>query len=86
MQTKLARRLGLPSLFLAGALFGSAITGAAVASQPHMQAALTALNNARTALQAAEADKGGHRDNALDLVNKAIAQVQAGIAYANAHK
>jgi hypothetical protein len=51
-----------------------------------MQSALTALNNAKTELTAADADKGGHRDKALSDVNAAITQVNAGIAYAAANK
>jgi hypothetical protein len=84
MNSTLARRLGLPALFLSGALVGSTLTGIAVAAQPHMQSALSALYTARTQLTSAEADKGGHRDNAIGLVNQAIAQVKAGMAYARA--
>jgi hypothetical protein len=54
--------------------------GCVVAAQPHMQNALAALQNARAELQVAEANKGGHRANAIRLVNEAISEVQAGIA------
>jgi hypothetical protein len=54
--------------------------GCVVAAQPHMQNALAALQNARAELQVAEANKGGHRVNAIRLVNEAISEVQAGIA------
>ncbi len=47
--------------------------------QPHMQAALKALNNAAAQLQAAADDKAGHREKAIQLVSQAINQVQAGI-------
>ena len=47
--------------------------------QPHMQAALSALQNARDSLNRADADKGGHRAKALGLVNDAISEVQKGI-------
>ena len=47
--------------------------------QPHMQAALDALTSARNNLDKAEADKGGHRAKAIDLVKQAIAEVNAGI-------
>lgn len=47
--------------------------------QPHMQAALDALNSALTNLNQAEADKGGHRAKAIDLVNQAISEVNLGI-------
>jgi hypothetical protein len=86
VKSTLARRLGLPALFLSGAVFGSTITGVAFAAyQPHMQAALTALTNAKAQLVAAVPDKGGHRDAAINLVNQAITQVKAGVAYANVH-
>lgn len=73
------RKLGLPALFLAGAMLGSALTGTALAYQPHMHAALNALTNAQTQLNAALPDKAGHRVNALKLVGQAIGEVQAGI-------
>jgi hypothetical protein len=57
--------------------------GVAQADQPHMQGALADLQAARGELQAAIPDKGGHRVNALALVDQAIGQVRAGIAYAN---
>lgn len=47
--------------------------------QPHMQAALAALKTALNDLNQAEADKGGHRANAIRLVNQAITEVNAGI-------
>ena len=52
----------------------------AEAGQPYMQGALNALQQARWNLQHAERDKGGHRVNALNLVDQAIGEVQAGIA------
>jgi hypothetical protein len=55
------------------------------AGQPHMQKALTHLNQARDELQQASNDKGGHRQNALDLVNRAITQVEKGMEYAKEH-
>ena len=61
---------------LAGALIG----GSAMAYQGHMWNALHALQNADNQLQMAAPDKGGHRVNAINLVNEAIGEVQAGIA------
>jgi hypothetical protein len=58
----------------------SCASGCVVAAQPHMQNALGALQNARSELQVAEANKGGHRVTALRLINEAIGEVQAGIA------
>ena len=68
--------LGLSVLFLIGCVTG--------AGQPHMEAALGHLHSARTELQSAMANKGGHREKAIVLVNQAIAEVQAGIDYAAA--
>jgi hypothetical protein len=48
--------------------------------QPHMQNALGDLQSARGELQVAEQNKGGHRAAALNLVNQAITQVEAGMA------
>src|SRR5215471_15719630 len=55
------------------------------ADQPFMQSARADLQTARKELQAATPDKGGHRVKALELVNSAIAEVNAGIAYARRH-
>lgn len=65
---------------VAGWAFVASDRVAAAAGQPHMQAALRALNNAATQLAAAADDKQGHRVKAIQLVNDAIGQVQAGIA------
>jgi len=53
--------------------------------QPHMQAALQHLKEAQEELRAAEHDKGGHRGNAMKLVEQAIAEVDAGVRYADKH-
>ncbi|HEY6784967.1 MAG TPA: hypothetical protein VI159_08440 [Gemmatimonadales bacterium] len=53
--------------------------------QPHMRAALEALQGAKHHLDAAADDKGGHRAKAIILVHDAIAEVQAGIEYARTH-
>ena len=72
---------------LAVALFGG---GAAYGSlradpQPHMREALLALKSARGHLEAASADKGGHRARAIELVTSAMEEVQAGMDYDNRH-
>ena len=48
--------------------------------QPHMEAALKALKEARHHLEEAEADKAGHRVKAIEHCDAAIKEVQAGIA------
>jgi hypothetical protein len=47
--------------------------------QPHMQAALNALENAKNNLNNATLDHGGHRAKALGYVNDAISEVRKGI-------
>ena len=48
-------------------------------------AALWLLDNARAELEAAVPNKGGHREGAIELVDKAIVQVRKGIAFAARH-
>jgi hypothetical protein len=64
------------------ALFAGCVIGRATANQPHMMAALDHLRSARYELVVAEANKGGHRENAIQWVDQAIAEVQRGINYA----
>ena len=66
-------------------LLGIVAIAGAVPDQPNMQAARGNLMNARSELQKAMADKGGHRVKALGLVNSAIAEVNAGIAFDRRH-
>lgn len=66
-------------------LLGAVAIAGAVPDQPNMQAARGNLQNARNELQRATPDKGGHRVNAINLVNSAIAEVNAGIAYDRRH-
>lgn len=47
--------------------------------QPHMQSALSSLIAARQQLEVARHNKGGHRARAINLINQAINQVEAGI-------
>jgi hypothetical protein len=69
---------------LMGVLAGTMLFGAnlAMAEQTNMEIALGHLQEAKAALERAEHNKGGHREKALEHVNQAINQVQAGIAYA----
>jgi outer membrane murein-binding lipoprotein Lpp len=68
-------------LLTIGYLAGCATGG----GQPHMQAALDQLSSARDELNAAETNKGGHRERALSLVNDAIDHVQRGMEFARTH-
>jgi len=47
--------------------------------QPRMQQALDSLRRAKTNLEAANSDKGGHRINAIRYVDEAIDQVKQGM-------
>jgi hypothetical protein len=59
--------------------------GYALGAQPHMDAALALLANARAELIAALPNKGGHREAAIALVDQAMVQVREGIAFAATH-
>jgi hypothetical protein len=73
------KRLLLP--FVLG-LVSVSFIAVANPGQPNMQAALGDLRAARASLQKAVPDKAGHRNQAIALVDQAIAQVQAGMAAA----
>ena len=60
-------------------------TGAAIASQPQMESALSALRSAQGTLQNVTLNKGGHAQKARQLVAQAIAQIEQGIEYGRAH-
>jgi hypothetical protein len=62
-----------------------AVANAVPPDQPLMEAARADLIKARTELNLATRDKGGHRAKAVNLVNQAIGQVNAGIQYARRH-
>ncbi len=74
-------RLSAAVLLVTAGIFA----GRATADQPHMQTALSHLQQARQELELADPDKGGHRGKALALVARAIAQVERGIAFERGH-
>ncbi len=78
MKTSLLRG----ALILAAAVTISFVTNA-LAAQPHMDAALGYLQQARAELQQAEHNKAGWRVKALKDLDQVIADVQAGKAAAN---
>ena len=80
MRRSITRVLLVVSLLVLGF-----IAGQITAAQPHMNSALRQLRAARTSLNQATPDKGGHRNRALELVNDAIDQVEKGIAYDRRH-
>ena len=72
-------------LCAAALLLAAAAVYASAPDQPRMQAARADLQKARAELRAATTDKGGHRNKAIDLVNKAIEEVAAGIRFDRQH-
>lgn len=54
--------------------------------QPHMQAALEALQQAKHHLEEAKHDKGGHRVAAIKSVNEAIHHVKEGMEAGEKHE
>ncbi len=69
-------------LVLGTAIAASMGIGYAIGAQPHMTETVTLLQSARAELAAATPNKGGHRERALGLIDQAIAEVRAGIAFA----
>ncbi len=64
---------------VATAMAGGVFIGEALAAQPHMRAALESLRTARSELDMAEHNKGGHRVEAIRLVDQAIHEVEQGM-------
>ena len=75
MNTKLFSVIVLSAIFTATGFS----TQIARADQPQMEKALADLERAKEALQHAERDKGGHRTNAVHLIDQAIEEVNLGI-------
>jgi hypothetical protein len=68
---------------LLGALITASVgVGYAIGAQPHMNESIALLLSARGELQAATPNKGGHRERAMGLIDQAIGEVRAGIAFA----
>lgn len=63
------------------AVFAVSILATTPVDQPFMQAALNNLKDAQNSLKKATADKGGHRERALDITSNAINSVNRGIEY-----
>jgi hypothetical protein len=79
-------RFSLHQKLLIGVLVASSLgAGYAFGAQGRMDAALALLQNARGELEAAVPNKGGHRERAIEFVDRAIGQVREGIAFAAGH-
>ena len=72
-------------VLLGAAIAASMGIGYAIGAQPHMEASVGLLQNARAELAAASPNKGGHRERALGMIDQAIGEVRAGIAFAATH-
>jgi len=73
--------LRLATLAAGGAMVAASAQGAH-AYQGNMERAIGELETALRSLREATADKGGHRERAMELIRQAMAEVQAGIDYA----
>jgi hypothetical protein len=76
-------KVALAVVALAAATGIGFTAGQAQPRQPHMRAALDDLQAARGELQTASANKGGHRANAIRLVDQAIDETRRGMEYAD---
>ena len=69
---------------IAALLVGGTI-GICAADEPHMRAALDHLREAREQLEKATPNKGGHREKAIELIDRAMGQVKEGIEFGEHH-
>jgi hypothetical protein len=77
MKTSSAR-----AMLLGAAISASMGIGYAIGAQPRMAESIAFLQSARGELAAATPNKGGHRERAMGLIDQAISEVRAGMAYA----
>ena len=64
---------------------GEVVVRSAGAGQPNMEAAIDHLQQARGFLERATPNKGGHRERAMELIDQAVNEVNAGIEFARTH-
>ncbi len=71
--------------FLAGAVLAVALmfplVGQTKERHPEIEGALSHLNQAKTNLEKAQQDFGGHRAKALELTNQAISECNQALSY-----
>jgi hypothetical protein len=86
-EARLSRRDSIRNMVALGVATGVATLGASAfmtetadAAQPHMTNALNELQKALAELQEADADKRGHRAEAIRLVKEAITEVGKGLS------
>ena len=88
MRTKITAACSTLALLIGLGLYsgvGRAQTAGMARHEPHMSAAMGHLQQAKSELEKAAPNKGGHRERALQLVDQAIQQVQEGEAYYQQH-
>jgi len=78
----MTKNIWLRSVALGAVVATSIGIGYAIGAQPHMESGLALLRSARAEIVAAEPNKGGHREKAIDLIDRAIDQTRQGIAFA----
>jgi hypothetical protein len=83
MTSSIASRRHILRLAVTGAVATAA--GNALAYQGNMERALASLYDALASLREATPNKGGHKATAVQLIEKAIEEVRAGIDYADEH-
>jgi hypothetical protein len=81
----MSQSISRKSVVIAAVVISAFGVGYAVGAQPHIEAGLGLLQNARIEIAAAEPNKGGHRERALGLIDQAIEQIREGIAFAATH-
>lgn len=82
--SKIAATLMLSSALSLG-MMTTTISPASAQGQEEMNEAIQHLREAKGSLEHATQNKGGHRENAMHLIDQAIAEVEAGKAYAKGH-
>jgi hypothetical protein len=70
------------AVLLGATIAASMGVGYAIGAQPHMAESIALLQSARGELAAATPNKGGHRERGLVLIDQAIVEVRAGMAFA----
>ena len=78
-------KTGLGVAALSATLAAGVFIGQAWAAQPHMRAALDDLRSAKSELEQATHNKGGHRVEALRLTNEAIRETESGMEDADGY-
>ncbi len=81
-----SKLLALATIFALFSMPAVRAVGADDDDQPHMQAALKALREAKEHLEMAKHDKGGHRVAAIKATNDAIRHTEMGMNAGDKHE